>query len=49
MKNYLAILIILCLSNVTLFGQDSNAKSRIIKVDYNKSAGDMNTMFKECI
>lgn len=49
MKKYLAILIILCLGNVTLFGQDSNTKSRIIKVDYNKSTGKLNTMFKECI
>ena len=50
MKKYTIVLILLfCLSNVTLFGQDSNAVSRIIKVDYNKSAGDMNAMFKECI
>ncbi|WP_264565808.1 GH39 family glycosyl hydrolase [Flavobacterium sp. N3904] len=50
MKKHFTILIILFgLTNFALFGQDSNAKSRIIKVDYNKSAGDMNTMFKECI
>ena len=43
-----------CLTNVALFGQVSNAKkstfkNRIIKIDYNKSLGELNTMFKECI
>ncbi|PVX45625.1 xylan 1,4-beta-xylosidase [Flavobacterium sp. 103] len=55
MKKYLLIpIILLSLSNVALFGQDTNGKKsvaadRTIKVDYNKSAGDMNAMFKECI
>ena len=55
MKKYLLIpIILLSLSNVALFGQDANGKKsvaadRIIKVDYNKSAGKLNTMFKECI
>ncbi|QKJ62222.1 glycoside hydrolase [Flavobacterium sp. M31R6] len=53
MKNNLAIVFILIiLNNVNLFGQNSNTvktDTRIIKVDYNKSAGDMNAMFKECI
>ena len=54
MKKYLVVLIALCLTNVTLFGQDKNAEksgseNRIIKVDYNKTAGKLNTMFKECI
>lgn len=43
-----------CLTNIALFGQNSNAKKptatdRIIKIDYTKSAGRMNTIFKECI
>ena len=43
-----------CLSNFASFGQNSNAKKttstdRIIKVDFNKSSGQLNTMFKECI
>ncbi|MBW4359247.1 GH39 family glycosyl hydrolase [Flavobacterium taihuense] len=55
MKKYLLVpIILLSLSNVSLFGQDTNGKKsvaadRIIKVDYNKSAGKLNTMFKECI
>lgn len=55
MKKNVSILIFLfCLSNIALFGQNSNTKKtvstdRIIKVDYNKSAGQMNTMYKECI
>ena len=55
MKKYLLVpIILLSLSNVSLFGQDMNGKKsvaadRIIKVDYNKSAGKLNTMFKECI
>lgn len=55
MKKYLALqIVLLCLANVTLFGQEANEKKgtsaeRIIKVDYNKSSGAMNTMFKECI
>ncbi|WP_281238216.1 GH39 family glycosyl hydrolase [Flavobacterium praedii] len=55
MKKYLLIpIILLSLTNIALFGQDTNGKKsvaadRIIKVDYNKSAGELNTMFKECI
>ena len=55
MKKYLLIpIILLSLSTVALFGQDANGKKsvaadRIIKVDYNKTAGKLNTMFKECI
>lgn len=53
-KNVLKLVFLFCLSNVALFGQNSNTKKttstdRVIKVDYNKSAGKMNTMFKECI
>ena len=53
-KNVLKLVFLFCLSNIALFGQNSNAKksasaNRIIKVDYNNSAGKMNTMFKECI
>ena len=53
-KNVLKLIFLFCLSNVTLFGQNSNTKKanftdRIIKVDYNKSVGKMNTMFKECV
>ncbi|HQZ24903.1 MAG TPA: glycoside hydrolase [Flavobacterium sp.] len=54
MKKNIVLLTIFCLSNIVLFGQNSNTKKansadRIIKVDYNKSAGKMNTMFKECV
>src|SRR6187402_2006186 len=55
MKKYLAILIIsLCLPSVKLFGQNHNTNKkiitdRIIKIDYNKSIGKLNTMFKESI
>ncbi|MBP6549930.1 MAG: glycoside hydrolase [Flavobacterium sp.] len=53
-RNVLKLIFLFYLSNVALFGQNSNAKksasaNRIIKVDYNNSAGKMNTMFKECI
>ncbi len=53
-KNVSILIILFCLTNIALFGQNSNAKKsastdRIIKVDYNKSVGKMNTMFKECI
>ena len=30
-------------------GKKSVAADRIIKVDYNKTSGKLNTMFKECI
>jgi len=53
-KHTLSLILLFCLSNIALFGQNSNDKKttstdRIIKVDYNKSVGQMNTMFKECI
>jgi xylan 1,4-beta-xylosidase len=53
-RNVLKLIFLFCLTNVALFGQNSNTKKststdRIIKVDFNKSAGKMNTMFKECI
>jgi xylan 1,4-beta-xylosidase len=52
--NILKLIFLFCLTNTIVFGQDSKektttSKDRIIKVDYNKSAGQMNTMFKECI
>ncbi|WP_281337404.1 GH39 family glycosyl hydrolase [Flavobacterium eburneipallidum] len=48
MNKYLALFLVLCISNIQLFGQNANFY-RTIKVDYNQSAGPMNTMFKECI
>jgi xylan 1,4-beta-xylosidase len=48
MNKYLALFLVLCISNIQLFGQNTNVY-RTIKVDYNQSAGLMNTMFKECI
>ncbi len=45
----LTSLAFICLININLFGQNNNAENRIIKVDYNKSAGKMSTMFKECV
>jgi xylan 1,4-beta-xylosidase len=50
MKRILIIFLVFVYSiNSNLFGQSSKVDNRIIKVDYNKSAGEMNTMFKECI
>ena len=54
MKKQVLLIILFCLTNVTLFGQNAKVKKtastdRIIKVDYNKSAGELNTMFKECV
>lgn len=53
-KNFLLLIILLCLNNAALFGQNSKSKkttsdTRIIKVDYNNEKGILNTMFKECI
>src|SRR6188768_2322638 len=42
-------LIFITLININLFGQNTPAQNRIIKVDYNKTKGKFNTMFKECI
>ena len=47
-KNLTTFFILLSLINVPLFGQNA-AENRIIKIDYNKTAGPLNTMFKECI
>lgn len=52
-RNLVTFFILIFLINVKLVGQnatDKNATSdRIIKIDYNKTAGKLNTMFKECI
>jgi xylan 1,4-beta-xylosidase len=53
-RNFLLLMIVLILTNVRLFGQNTNSETttsadRIIKVDYNKTQGLLNTMFKECI
>ena len=53
-RNFLLLIIALIITNISLFGQETNSESttsadRIIKVDYNKSEGELNTMFKECI
>lgn len=47
-KNLIQCIILLCLINVPLLGQETS-NSRSITIDYNKSAGKLNTMFKECI
>ncbi|WP_456313429.1 GH39 family glycosyl hydrolase [Pseudomonas shirazensis] len=50
MKKFSVILFIsLLLINVKLIGQNTTTENRTIKIDYNKSAGQLNTMFKECI
>lgn len=54
MKRIFSLLFMLfMLINVKLFGQNANtnisASDRIIKIDYNKTDGELNTMFKECI
>ena len=50
MKKKSAILsILLLLISINLMGQNTTAENRIIKVNYNKTAGKLNTMFKECI
>ena len=48
-RNLGTVFILILLINVKLIGQNSNAENRTIKVDYNKTAGALNTMFKECI
>lgn len=53
-KNFLLLIILYSCYSVTTFGQNAKAKKtaskdRIIKVDYNKTAGEWNTMFKECV
>ena len=46
-NNIFASVLLICLTNVSLFGQIST--DRIIKVNSNQSAGKFNTMFKECV
>ena len=50
-KIIITFLIFINLININLFGQNSNTgqSERTIKIDYNKTAGKLNTMFKECI
>ncbi|PTS89743.1 glycoside hydrolase [Flavobacterium sp. HMWF030] len=51
-RNLIILLIFIALININLLGQNSNAvksEERIIKVNYNTTAGKLNTMFKECI
>ncbi|KUJ61480.1 glycoside hydrolase [Flavobacteriaceae bacterium CRH] len=48
-KLIITSLIFINLININLFGQNNTAEQRTIKVDYNKTAGKLNTMFKECI
>jgi xylan 1,4-beta-xylosidase len=52
--NVSKLIFLFCLTSAIVFGQNpkektTTSKDRIIKVDYNKSAGQMNKMFKECI
>jgi xylan 1,4-beta-xylosidase len=54
MKKILLLTMILSIASAKLIAQDANFKNtadheRIIKIDFNKSAGELNTMFKECI
>ncbi|TCN53722.1 glycoside hydrolase [Flavobacterium circumlabens] len=52
-RNLIVLFVLISLINGQLFAQNSGAQKssedRIIKVDYNKSAGAFNTMFKECV
>ena len=52
-RNLKVFFVLILLNNIALFGQTVNTgkstSDRIIKVDYNKTSGAMNTMFKECI
>ncbi len=43
-KQLLLLNLLLCLAGAHLYGQD-----RVIKIDFDKSSGPMNTMFRECI
>ncbi|MES2240267.1 MAG: glycoside hydrolase [Bacteroidota bacterium] len=49
MKQYLLSVFLLLLTFFKVTGQTANYQERVIKVDYNKSTGSLNTMFKECI
>lgn len=55
MKKHLYLLtILMCLVFTKLTAQDLNLikpanHERILKIDYNKKAGELNKMFKECI
>src|SRR5687768_9760810 len=46
--NLKPLFVLLILVNGNLFAQNA-IDARIIKVDYNKTAGKLNTMFKECV
>ena len=53
-KNILSLLFLFLLAQTLVFGQASNSKKtaskdRVIKIDFTKSAGQMNKMFNECI
>jgi xylan 1,4-beta-xylosidase len=48
-RNLIILSALFCLININLFGQNTIAQNRIIKVDFNKTSGALNTMFKECI
>jgi xylan 1,4-beta-xylosidase len=49
MKKTIIKCIVLCsLININLFGQETT-NNRSITIDYNKSEGKLNTMFKECV
>lgn len=43
-KHILLLNLLICLAGAHLYGQD-----RVIKIDFDKSSGPLNTMFKECI
>jgi xylan 1,4-beta-xylosidase len=48
-RSLITFLVFIYSININLYGQSSNSENRIIKVDCNKTTGDLNTMFKECI
>ncbi|QLC67063.1 glycoside hydrolase [Flavobacterium sp. LPB0248] len=47
MKRILILLVLI--HSIQIIGQNNNTENRIIKVDFKKEAGKLNTMFKECI
>ena len=47
MKRIFILLVLI--HSIQIIGQNNNAENRIIKVDFKKEAGKLNTMFKECI
>jgi len=53
-KIQLILIILISITTVKLIGQNTNSeksdsKTRIIKIDYTKTLGEFNTMFKECV